>query len=204
MGDSKILKKFRQVCDEYKAEYVIEGVIEDFDTIYPVPPERMTRGMILNLGEETRFVDFWRTKRPPANVGDRVLVVGHDSASAKNSVQPAVMLSSAENWVLFSKGLETYKLNKMELAFTLGVPALFFIFWLITMEAYPSLAFRMFVICYLIVWTPDLLIRGINSYRRRFRLYICSEEECHLLLEEIGGRFAPRVKATERQTRRTF
>jgi len=201
MGDSKILTKFRRLCDDYKAEYVIEGVVEDFDTIYPVPPERLTRGMTIKIGEETRFVDFHFTKRPPVSVGDRVLVVGREYSTVRNSILPVVILSPTEKWVLFSEEHILKNPDKLELAIYLAGMGVCIAVYLLAREVHPLLAFGALVFSYLLICTPSSIIQ---SYRRRARLYNCGEEECHLLLEEMGGRFAPRVKATERQTRRTF
>jgi hypothetical protein len=199
MGDSKILKKFRRICDLLKAEYVIDGVVEDFDTIYPVPPERLTRGMTINLGDEKRLVHFRFTKKPPVDIGDKVFVVGKDYSIRERSVLPAVILSPEEKWVLFSREDLLKRPDKLELAITLVGAGIFVVSWLIARELYPPLAFGIFVAFILFCPPPFVL-----SYLRRPRLYNCSEEECQLLLEEMGGRFAPKVKATERQTRRTF
>lgn len=201
MGDSKLLAKFHRLCDDYKAEYAIEGMVEDFDTIYPVPPERLTRGMTLNLGNETKLVDFHLTKRPPVNVGDKVVVVGKNYSIRERSFLPAVILSPEEKWVLFSKENLVKKPNKLELVIILIGAVVLIVEWLIAsvFGSFGIVAYGSLVLFLLFCPPPYVL-----SYIRRPRMYNCSEQECRLLLEEIGGRFAPRVKATEKQTRRTF
>ena len=141
MGDSKILAKFRRLCDDYKVEDVFEGVVEDFDTIYPVPPERLTRGMTVNIGEEKRLVDFHITKRPPVSVGDRVLVVGREYSDLRNSILPVVILSPTEKWVLFSEEYLLKKPDKSELAFYLAGFGICIVVYLLAREVYPLLAF---------------------------------------------------------------
>jgi hypothetical protein len=199
MGDSKILKKFRRLCDDYKVEFVIEGVVEDFDTVYPVPPERLTRGMAINIGEETRLVVFHNTKRPPVEIGDRVIVVGKEYPTKKAGILPVTILNPTKKWVLFSREYLLKKPDKSELAITLIGSGIFIVAWLIARDSFPAFAFGI-LLPFLLFFPPPYLM----TFLRRPRLHNCSKQECQLLLEEIGGRFAPRVKATERQTRRTF
>jgi len=185
MGDSKLLTKFRRLCDDYKAEFTIEGVVESFDTIYPVPPERLTRGMTLNLGEETRLVDFHLTKKPPVDVGNVVLVVGSNYSSAKNSILPAVILNPTEKWVLFSKELLVKKPDKTELVITLVAAGIFIVALLILREFYSSVAFGFFLVSYFFICAPSYIL----TYLRRPRLLHCSKREFFLLTEEITARF---------------
>jgi hypothetical protein len=190
MGDPKLLAKFRRLCDDYNAEFVIEGVVESFDTIYPVPPERLTRGMIINIGEETRFVDFHITKRPPVDIGDRVVIVGSNYSVKKDDVLPVVILSPTEKWVMFTREDVLKGPSKSELTITLMGAGAAIVVWLILRYSYPLLAWGTFLGFILLCNPPFLWM-----YLRRPRLYSCSEQEYNLLSEEITARFDPRLNS---------
>jgi len=164
-------------------------VVEDFDTVYPVPPERLTRGVSLDLGEETRFVDFRLTKKPPVEIGERVFVVGSESSSTKGSILPAVILSPTKKWVLFSKELLLNKPNKKEVEITLAAVGILVIAWLILREFYSSIAFGLFLVSYTLIWAPSYIF----TYLRRPRLLYCSERGYFLLTEEIAARFGSKL-----------
>ena len=185
MGESKLIAKFHRLCDGYKADCVIDGVVESFDAVYPIPPERTTRGMILNLGKETRYVGFYMISRPPVEVGERVLVVGSGSSSTKSHILPAVILNPSKKWVLFSKERLLKEPDKRELAMLLGALGVIIIGLLLSIGAYYSIGFVLIVTGYVLASFPS----WIFAYLRRSRLFHCSDQDCFLLMEEIRTRF---------------
>jgi hypothetical protein len=86
MGDSKLLTRFRQFCEAYKVEYAFEGVVEGFDTIDIVDPERLTRGILVRSEDGVRLVQNQSKRKPPVTVGDTILVVGNDIKHKENRV----------------------------------------------------------------------------------------------------------------------
>ena len=105
MGDSKLLEKFREV---YAAEYAFEGVVERLDTVEPVPPEHLTRGVFVRTENGTSLVPFKHKERPPLEIGDTVIVVGRNGWRGENSVLPAVLFNPKERYVRLSGNIKPY------------------------------------------------------------------------------------------------
>jgi len=206
MGDSKILTEFRRLCDDYKAEYAIEGTVESFDTLYPVPPERLNRGVVIDSGLGKKYVDFWYHRKIPIEAGQKVIVVGKDSVqrtdmdiyhrgraypSKMDCVEPIAILSPENRWVQFSRQLRpSVKSARLYIAaYVLAAVLLMLLFIplrdyiLLTMN--PLLAFLFLGLYVILLCLPC----PWSDHSLRPRLYEANETTWTLLMKEIATRF---------------
>ncbi len=185
MGDSTLLTKFRETCDDHEADLTIDGVVENFDTVYPVPPERLTRGIVVSSGETQRVVDFGRVKWPAVNIGDRLVIVGRNSEVGRKSVQPIVILNPTEHLGSFSR-LITKRQEKRFIAYKALPIVIVAITWLGARMIIPTLNIEFFFIAYILA----IVLQGsFWSYYTRPRSYSIDEATWNLLMREIADRF---------------
>ncbi len=106
MGNpTKLVRKYHQLLDDFKADSMVMGSVTGFDTLDPVPPERLTRGMTLETSAGSKYISFSIIKRPPVEIGDFVYVIGRNYTPIKDQIQAIIIFSSREKWVSFSKDL---------------------------------------------------------------------------------------------------
>ncbi|KXH70571.1 MAG: hypothetical protein AM326_04195 [Candidatus Thorarchaeota archaeon SMTZ-45] len=216
MGDSKLLTKFRRLCDDYKAEFAIEGVVESFDTIYPVPPERLNRGMIIDSESGKKYVDFWFHKQSPVEVGQRVIVVGKPLVLRTNAdvsfigrnypskidcVAPIAVLSPERRWIQSSREkwprsprlfMSVYAGFMVILYVLIAIPLTNLVFIMMN----PLLSFLLLVLYIFAMCGPFPLM----NYLHRSRLYNTDEMTWTLLMEEIATRFGVKISELVKKT----
>ena len=189
MGDQKLLKRFRQFCEDYRAEYAFEGTVEGFDTIDIVDPERLTRGFYVSREKVRSLVGLDSRRKPPVEIGDAVIVVGRDVRYEENRVVPAVILIPKGRHSLFSRGFQT-RLSLITILWSLP-----FMAGVILVLLSPWIVPQMMEYAWLII--PLLLMFSfspcVDSYltdqSRRPRVYHCDEETWCLLIGEISTKF---------------
>ncbi len=205
MGDSKLLTKFRRLVDDSNAEFVIEGVIEGFETVDPVPLDRLNRGMFVNSDPRKFFVDFRFSKQPPAEVGQRVIVVGKPLALGTNAdvsfigrsypskidcVMPIVILCPEQQWIQSSREkwprspklfMSVYAGLMIILYVLISIPLTNLVFIMIN----PLLSILLLALYIFAMCVPFSLM----NYLQRSRLYNIDETTSTLLMEEIEARF---------------
>lgn len=188
MGDPKLLTRFREWCETYKVEYAFEGIVEGFDTIDYVDPERLTRGLFVCSEEHTRFVLNEPKRKPPVRIGDKVVVVGRDEMHQENSVRPAVILNLTERYVLFSKDIQariTGRALLWYIPYFIGLGLVITVVWIVPVIGY-SWLYDFGWLLVLCLFCVDTLSGG---YKRRPRSYQCDEKTWHALTAEVAERF---------------
>jgi hypothetical protein len=186
MGDSKLLTEFREICEGHEADLAIDAIVEDFDTVYPVPQERLTRGIVISTGEKQRVVEFGRIKWPIANIGDRLVIVGRNKKDGRNSIRPIAILSPKEQRGSFSRMIPGKQYWKIIVPYVLSI-AIATIFWLVARMTIPSFDIEIFMITWI---TTMITFQGsFWIYVRTPRSFNLDETTWVLLMEEIANRF---------------
>ena len=180
-----MLTRFRRFCEAYRVEYALEGVVEGFDTIDYVDPERLTRGLFVRSEERTRFVLNEPKRKPPVKIGDKVVVVGKDRWHGEESVLPAVLLVLEEHHAFFFEALEMKNLGRPIL---LPLSSVILVsLWGILIRSLPNGPLETLgSLIILVLMTSIVLIEG---YILRPRLYQCDEQTWHALIAEVAEKF---------------
>ncbi|MFW9957150.1 MAG: hypothetical protein ACFFCT_03680 [Candidatus Odinarchaeota archaeon] len=192
MGDPKLLTRFREFCDAYKAEYAFEGIVEGLDTIDYIVPERLTRGLYVRTINGLKLVDNRSRRKHPVEVGDRIVVVGRNRALVDSrdgrrveNVLPAVFIILERKQVYFPKAYKIRNLDSFKLIQLLG--SIYVIstgVWLVVTTNPTIELIGMLII--LALYVPSF---SISEYILRPRLYSCDEETWCTLLEELASKF---------------
>ncbi|TFG30931.1 hypothetical protein EU528_07420 [Candidatus Thorarchaeota archaeon] len=188
MGDSALLKRFHEFCNIYEANRSFEGTVEDFDTIWYVDPERLTRGMTVRTESDTKFVEFHPKRKPAVEIGDHVIVAGLVTVREKNNVNPAVILNSTKRYVLFPQDIRVWSTSTnllWNLPETIGLALAGIGTWI------SSSAFLwMIFLGWLIFGGAAFPKYFVKDYLQRSRLYSCDERTWEELTAAISSRFS--------------
>ncbi|MBN2229797.1 MAG: hypothetical protein JW779_09410 [Candidatus Thorarchaeota archaeon] len=186
-----MLVKFRQFCEAYKAEYAFEGTVEGFDTIDIVDPERLTRGFFVRNGSVEKLVQNAAKRKPPVEIGDRVIVVGSDRRAGEDKVVPAVVLIPKRHRVLFSRDIRTGFTRETLLW---NIPAIagicLVLLSFLFLQSYQDLMYLWLMIPGWLLYFVTRFSELIFSDRfRESRLYHCDDETWHALQDEVESKF---------------
>lgn len=116
MGESGQLKKIErlleQILTQWEPEHIYRGTIFEFDTVGPVPKERLVKGMLVDRKEGIRRVYFEAlgTSKPRLNssvmdVGDSVIVVGKQNPLRETTTFPLLIILPEKQIILLSQQL---------------------------------------------------------------------------------------------------
>jgi hypothetical protein len=194
MGDQKLLTKFRRFCDDYRAEYAFEGIIEGFDTIDGIDPERLTRGLFVRSERDSRLVGLDSKRKPPVEVGNTIIVVGRDARLKENEVIPAAILIPKERSILFSSEIKHTRHGFVILFSPLIVAFGIIMSYILFIPLEYSLTYSwifLLGISFFVSWFPSMSY--LEDYLKRPRLYHCDEKTWSTLSEEITERFGIEV-----------
>ena len=117
MGESGQLKKIErlleQILTQLEPEHIYRGTIFEFDTVGPVPKERLVKGMLVDRKEGIRRVYFEAsgTSNPRLNssvldVGDSVIVVGKQNPLRETTTFPLLIILPERQTILISQQLD--------------------------------------------------------------------------------------------------
>lgn len=107
---TSIQKKLERMLDLCTADNVFKGTILEFDTISPVPKERLTKGMLVETKEGMRRVNFCASiegssgvQASSLNIGDSVIVLGTQHKQRENATLPYLIMLPERQTQLVSK-----------------------------------------------------------------------------------------------------
>ena len=190
MGEPKLLERLRQFCKAYNVEYAFEGDIEGFDTVDPVPSERLTRGISVHTDTGTRYVQLNPERKPPIGIGETIIVVGRDGWREENSVSPAVIIHPAGRDVFFSRDLRPRSRRSLvlwNLPSVIVLAAIILQWNLMPQQVWiPVLGLSFFVIA---SCTETLVV----DYGQRPKSFNCNERNWLALTAEIEDRFEIKI-----------
>ncbi len=178
----------------YGAKYAFEGVVECLQSLKPVEPERLPRGMLVQSAAGSRFVQFESERVPPVAIGDTVIVVGLDGWRGENSVLPAVLLNPAERYAWFLRDLRHRTTCNMALWNTSVIFAIAFGIFLIAKQIQPLREIWSYILSLLFLIVAFFAEPSVLRYNERPRLYHCDEKTWHVLTAEVAERFG--IKAS--------
>jgi hypothetical protein len=187
MGDPKLLKKYYAFSEAYKVEYAFEGVVEKFDTIDTIDPERLTRGLYVSSERGTRLVSLDSKRKPPVEIGETVIVVGSDRRPEKDEVQSAIILIPKGHYALFSSDIRAIS-PRDELISTIPmiIGGCLFIIPIFFLPA--DYSWLILVGLFLYCVTPLLNLIFPNHFRQP-KLYKCDEKTWLALLKEAESMY---------------
>ena len=191
LGDQKLLRKFREFCEAYNVKYAFEGVVEGFDTIDTVDPERLTRGLFVRSERDVKLVQNESKRKPPVIIGDRLIVVGRNGRHGEKSVLPAALLILKRKQMFFAKALRIGKLDEFRLNRLLYAIAVISMGFLLALMTNPTIEL-LGVWIILVLFVSSFSVTG---YVLRPRLYSCDEDTWHALTTEIAERFGINLSA---------
>jgi len=191
MGDQKLLTKFRQFCEDYRVEYAFEGIIEGFDTIDGIDPERLTRGFYVSRGKVRSLVELDSRRKPPVEIGDAAIVVGRDVRYEENRVVPAVILIPKERSILFSSEIKYPTIRGFVILFSplIAASIVMLSYGLLIPLEYSLTYSWIFLlgISLFVSWFPAMSY--LENYLKRPRVYCSDEKTWQLLIREISAKF---------------
>ena len=185
MGFPKLLKKYRAFKEAYKVEYSFEGTVEKFDTIDIVDPERLTRGLYVSNENGTRYVPLALGKKPPAEIGDTVIVVGKDGQYKENVVSTAVILIPNGHYAIFSRDIRT---RPARVALVWNIPTI--VAFIIAIIVYWTRSYEwLFIPAILIFLYWSYIDTYLTNRLKKPKLYSCDEETWQSLLDDATSTF---------------
>ncbi len=186
MGVPKLVQRYRRFCDDYKVEYAIEGTVEDFDTLYPVPPERLVRGIDIRVGNDVRLVAFHQ-KQPPITIEERVIVIGRDVRFDENAILPAMIFSPEHQQVLFSENLQDFSKSFAKTYAVSALCGIFLILGALWLGFWYNPVINIILTLFLVPWCFSETL--YTEYHKRPRTFTCDNETWQALAQEVDERF---------------
>jgi len=109
-ASKRIKKKLQRMLVGCEERHIFKGPLIEFETVGPVPKDRLVKGMIVDTPGGKRYVNFCASVESTSvvpvsalNVGNLVVVLGEKHEQRENATFPHVIVLPEEHTVLVSE-----------------------------------------------------------------------------------------------------
>jgi hypothetical protein len=186
MGNSfaskRIKKKIQRMLSGCEERHIFKGLLVEFDTVGPVPRERLVKGMLVDTPDGERLVNFCPSVESTSvvplsslDVGDIVVVLGTKHEHIENATSPHLIALPEEHTLLVPEEPPRFPgdfSNKNTAAFDGTITIVCIFLYCISLFTFPRLLplIELFIVVFGSFAVPSIVAILYQKYSLRARV----------------------------------